>query len=1100
VNTADLMDVLKFLETQINKLAVGTLTLGKKEFFREVFFQGEFMYLVGEKFSGRVPVTNLAKLGIPGDRLSLEKFETLVRTTERKRQLLAQVLHDRGVIEEAEFKSAAVENLAEEIVDLLFRNSGSFHFQEGRVPEYLLRCEEIPMRVPVPVSMIWNELQRRAEQTNAFEQLVPSQEEIFVLTEKGMAAKHAKETDILTRRVLELIDGLRDLRSILTDTYFYEFYVLSAVAKALEKGFLKKTIHPELKGLATKNFSRKDAEKHLPHFRNAVKFGVDELAARERLAVVYEQLGKIDDAVIQYNFIGDALYRMHKAAKAIKAYQRAVQLKPGEILITEKITRIYREAASEELGNGNAAHAIQLLEGALRIRPDDREIFGQTMQLLIREKQLDQLTNLCDKITERAKERRTPEVAIHAWSEVTRELPRNTVFRKKLINLYLDFNLPGDASSEMEMLAKQYIERGQNDKALELLDKLRRMGTGGGETKLLRQRMEGKSKDKRKKPKPRRALRKFALVFTVFFVAYQGWGYFAWTDMRRNIAVADALPRGQGDPNELAPGPRELYNARLMKACEEYCQKFPLTVFHVEASRLETALRKEFEAVHARRTERKRAILDKARLLAKEGKAEATLALLQPLLHLQEKDAFLREAQELRARVSQHGQSAVELYEKGKALEKKEDWGGACRAYRQLRSDFPHSELVGGLQLPIWVESIPNGAEIRKTHPQQGSVLGTTPHVIAMRPDESIVIELRLQGYDPLAVTIDESAREPAAFLLSRQHSWEIPLDGVARVKPTLADEMIFLGTSSGTLYGLKAATGQEAWRASGTDATTSLVAPMMLISEGLFTLWNDGRLQCRSPFPAMSLKGSGPEPEPRVLADWFMESLATSHAHLMESESLVVVGTRSGQLRAYQAKKSSPAWVMTLENPPEKISDIEGGLLVTTQRGNVLRIDTNSHVVSWNHEFSPARVLDAFYNGKTVTVATTKNEIAFLDAADGSALDTVRLPAAARIYTDSAERRILVVNARGRVSLLSSESAEVLKTVNLPVKIEQLTPVTSALGIVHQDGRGLLLVDSETLEPIWATRTRHSILSVAADASWVAVTTDNGGLRVYPR
>jgi outer membrane protein assembly factor BamB/tetratricopeptide (TPR) repeat protein len=895
-----------------------------------------------------------------------------------------------------------------------------------------------------------------------------------------------------------LVDGLRDLRSILADTYFYEFHVLAAIAKAMEKGFLKKTIHPELKGLATQTFSRQDAEDHLPHFRNAVKFGVDELAARERLAVVYEKLGKVDDAVIQYNFIGDALYRMQKAAKAIKAYQMAVQLKPGEILITEKITRIYREAASQELGKGNVEHAVQLLEGALRIRPDDREMFVQTMQLLIQEKRLDQLADLCHNITARAKETRTPEVAIHAWRDVSRELPRNTLFRKKLINLYLDFNLPAEAGSEMEILAKQYIERGQDDKARELLDKMRRMGTAGNETKILRRQMAGKNK--RKNPRRGHAVRRFAAVLTLFVLVYQGWGHFAWTDLSNKIAVANSLPRGQDDAKDLAPGPRELHSARLMKACDTYCQSFPLTVYHLEARRLATTLREEFEGVHAQRAERKRAILDEARLLAQEGKVEATLALLQPLLNLQEKDAFLTKAQELRDQINTHSQSAVELYEKGRALEKKEDWRGAYHAYHQLSREFPRSALVDGLKLPILMESVPSGAEIHQTHPLHGQVLGTTPQVISLRPEESISIEVRLPGYDPLAVEIDEGAGQPSAVLLSRQHAWELPLEGAARMRPTLANDMLFVGTNSGTLYGLKMATGLEAWRVSGADRTTSLVAPIVVTAEGLFILWNDGRLQCRMPFPTMSLKGSGPELEPQVLGDWFMESLATSHAYSIESESLVVVGTRSGQLRAYDEKKPTPAWVMTLENPPETISSIERDLLVTTQGGNVLRIGINSHAVSWKHEFGPTPVLDAFYNGKTVTVATSKNEIAFLDAANGSTLDTVRLPAAARIYTNSTERRIFVVNAHGRVSLLASESAEILKTVKLPVQIEQLEPVAGALGIVHQNGRGLLLVDAETLEPIWATTTRHAILSVAADANWVAVTMNNGGLRVYPR
>ena len=45
-------------------------------------------------------------------------------------------------------------NGLEESVDLLSRNSGSFHFQEGRVPEYLLKYEAITVRVPLPTGSL----------------------------------------------------------------------------------------------------------------------------------------------------------------------------------------------------------------------------------------------------------------------------------------------------------------------------------------------------------------------------------------------------------------------------------------------------------------------------------------------------------------------------------------------------------------------------------------------------------------------------------------------------------------------------------------------------------------------------------------------------------------------------------------------------------------------------------------------------------------------------------------------------------------------------------------------------------------------------------
>src|SRR2546426_844955 len=288
------MELVKLIENQLKKKAVGTLTLGKKKFFREVFFEGDSIYLVGQVFSGKIALGKLLSIGVLGQRLSLEKFEGLVLNTDLTHRMLPQVLHEQGLLNDAELRDLVEEQLTEEIVDLLFRNPGSFHFQEGRVPEYLLKYEEITTRVPVSLVKIFEEMRRRTELAAAHDILIPSYEEVFILTEKGLGLKQQEKQDFVLQRIVDLLDGLRNLRSIIKDTYFYEFQVITWIVHALDEGFIKKTIHPELKGLSTQNFSREDVERYLPYFKNAVKYGVDELAARERLAVVYEKIAKVN--------------------------------------------------------------------------------------------------------------------------------------------------------------------------------------------------------------------------------------------------------------------------------------------------------------------------------------------------------------------------------------------------------------------------------------------------------------------------------------------------------------------------------------------------------------------------------------------------------------------------------------------------------------------------------------------------------------------------------------------------------------------------------------------------------------------------------------
>ncbi|MBI4601511.1 MAG: hypothetical protein HY721_06060, partial [Planctomycetes bacterium] len=670
------MDILKFLESQTRKKTVGTLTLGKRKSFREVFFQGESVYLVGDRFSGKVALSKLAELGIPGRRVSAAELEAVIAETDRTRNLVASALRERGLLDDAEFLAAAQENLFEDLLELLFTGSGSFCFQEGRVPEYILSGEDVAVRVPLSAEAAAAELRRRAQLLPALEVLVPSREEILVLTEKGLGLRQRGEGDAVLRRLLELVDGLRDLGSIIDASCLHEIPAISQVARALETGAAKKTIHPELKGLSTHTCTREEAERYLPHLKNAVKYGVDELAGRERLAVVYEKLGCVDEAVIQYNFVGDALYRAGKASKAIKAYQRALALKPTEVLVAHKITGIYSKAAEEEIAAGNTAQAVAFLQGALKLRPEDPDVFARLLQLLVREQKLQDLAGVCDFVAAHARRTGNPEAAIQAYRGVLQELPRSAAFRKKLINLYLDFGLNAEATQEMQALASDYVERGQAGKAQELVEKMRKVGTGGREARQLERRVTASLAQDRRRAPPR-----LFLAFAACFLAYQVWSYGIWTDLRRGAATAQA----SGEPAlGLAPAAEEASCLEAARRCEAFIAGFPFSLFRPEAERLLALQRERGGGLAARREERARRILLEARAQACEGRREAAATLLEPLLALPAGCASRAEAEALIEEVRRHELSAEQLLAAGRRLVE-EGWPKeAYRAYRRL--------------------------------------------------------------------------------------------------------------------------------------------------------------------------------------------------------------------------------------------------------------------------------------------------------------------------------------------------------------------------------------------------------------------------------
>jgi tetratricopeptide (TPR) repeat protein len=1089
------MDLLKLLESQTQKRAVGTLTLGKKHSFRELFFEGESIYVIGETYSGKIHIDRLLAEQVIGKRIGIDKLEAIISRHDLRRQLLPQVLHEQGIIDEEELRSVALSHLIEESVDLLSRNSGSFHFQEGRVPEYLLKYEAITVRVPLPIVTILAELRRRTELMDAYHPLVPSLDEVFVVTEKGMAFHQEHRNDFLLKRIFELIDGFRNLRSLIQDSLFYEFHIISWIVDALERSYIKKTILPELKGVSTHNLTRPDAEKYIVYFKNAVKHGVDELAARERLAAVYERAGKSEDAVIQYNFIGDSLYRMKKPAKAIKAYQRALLLKPGEILITDKITKIYREASQEELAAGNTAQAIQLLEGALRIRPGDQEIFTQLLGLLIKENKIKEISDLTDGIIAYARKTRCAEVAIKACRQVIRELPRNTAFRKKLINLYLDFEMTEEAVGEMQRCIEQYLERGQVAKAQELIEKMRRSGVPASRVRSLLRGVDGSTvRLPAGRVSTRRPIVRMVAALILGLAIYESWTFKVWTDIQNRYVLADAVSAEEGGRSSLLPDAEERRAASLASECDRFLHSYALSFFRQNAAKLfeesstrSTELRKEREG----RIEK---ALAEAREHLKEGRKAAVESLLDPLLSLEADDPLIEEAASMIELAGRSPVSADELLAKARSLEIAEDWDGAYRAYRQLLEWYPESRLAREVKIPIKLASLPAAAEAREVKPTgEKRLLGKTPLIVLFTPGVPMDIEMTSPGFHAARADVPETEGHERQFVLPRERQWALALDGPLEVEPVFHESILLCGTTRGSLVAIDAGKGTVLWTLGG-SAIRSLVGAPVVTPDGMYTVWNNGKV-----LRMVSPMGEGGAP-PAPGLEFFLGSLASSPFHEKMDGSLLLIGTKSGNVQAYQRRTGALAWSLPIDGLVRRISAVDGDLLVTMQGGMLRRVRTEPPGIVWKRQIGSGGEIEAHALGDNIAVVTKKNDLIFLRASDGMTALAQSFPLSSTLCVAPAEKRIFLLDKGGEIFMLAPESGSVLRAKALQVKHRSVSAIPKALAVVLDDRRTCLLVGAETLEPLWVAKVAADIRTIAASETLIVIAAVDGSITAFRR
>ena len=1114
------MDLNKLLENQLRRNAVGTLTLHTKNRFREIFFEEGLVYLVGESFSGKISTAGLYCSDPP---VPLPTLDTILVSADLKRQLLQEILRDQGLIEGATLVGLTTQQVLEEVIDLFLHNTASFHFQEGRVPEALLGCERLVASTPVKLTNVVEEYQARHEELTSIRESIPDDGEVFVLTSEGEAYKKTHSDDYVLQRVLDAFDGTRELRNVFKDCPFFEHQVLHVIAEAMRNGHLKKTIHPELKGFSTSDLTQEEAEQFLPALKNAVKYGIDELAARERLAAVFERLGRVDDAVIQFNFIGDALYRMEKPAKSVKAYQRALELKPGETLLIEKIISIYSHAAQADLVAGNIKSAQRYLESALKIQPSNLAVFKQLAELYSCGKRYKELADAVDLVRAHATRCRQVEPARLACQAAIELAPTKATFRKKLINIFLDFGCNSEAAAAMSELAGLYRDAGETESALALEEKVDRLREAGkGRTKTRRssenpkRRPRGRNVRAESDLQPRRRggrlLRGFG-VLVLLVLAYQTWSLVAWQEIERKYAHAETLRDGVTHTG-VAPTQLKKNEESLIQDCETFLKYFPVSVFRTEVSELRHVLRRNLEDLTVRRNLTVQQILAEAeRLGDQEGDFMAALRILD---RVEPSSPYHLKAVALRERFNEPiADSPHQLLERGGELEEQELWVQACAIYKELLERYPTSASAKKVAFPIELRSYPPGATAYTLEGEDLQELGESPVVLRLPPGSKQQVELRFgDAYVPKRVWIDTNPPVGGSLgtrrvMLGRkpQASYRIPAPLASA--PKVDGVFVYCASTDGRVFSVDLSSGKISGWARDDGVGKRLVAPPLAVEERIVTAWDDAVLGVLHNQSGI-LSEHRRLPLPRPVAPGALE--------LAAAPAMVVVGTDASQLQAYDLSGTATenVWSVDLPGRASVIRALRSDnaaavdLLVGMSNGMLLRVSVERTRPSLRWKYSlGARPVTRIALVGDIVVATTqeKDWVHYVDLA-GSAPRRVPLERAVRVAFCEKTQRALALDAEGTLTALAPRQgdestqhrvAEFLQSE--PSEFEGLGDGT--FGIVHDGDQEFLLLevigDGEP-KPLWATRVEAGIAHTVTDGSYVVLAGKDGTLHVFPR
>jgi len=1073
--------LLKLFESLERRRPVGTLVLGRRGHGCELFIEEDRVYYAGREYSGKVDIEGLLKSGLLGQKISPGVLEAMIANSNLCLKPLPEILFQQGLLSAEERLALLEGNLQEEIFSRALHQGDSFGFQEEQVPLHLLGDD--PRKAPVLLKDVIEMLRTRSDALAAIEALIPSRKEIPVVTEKGMARQSVSEGDYAERHLFSLIDGFRDLSQIIRDVAFYEFFVLSRIATAIQEGHLKKTVLPEIRDLNIGAVPREELERLLPAFKAAVKHAVDEIAVRERLAVVYERLGQADEAVIQYNFIGDALYRMKKTPKALKAFQRALELHPANTLVADKVVKIHQEAAAEALASGRREEALELLTDALVIRPDSQEILDRLLELHIASSGIRALADLCDREVARSRALRDIGPALRILRTVLEQFPEEPLFRKKAVNLYIDFGMDMEAVAELEFLAAREVRLGQGARAQEIFEKIIRIDPGREDIRRQLKRMERRAAVRRL-PGKRVSLGKLCLILFVAAGMYQVWTYFAFQSLRGKGSVwSSSAPR---EPQGVARSPEEKRLEEMSAQVDRFLRHYPLSAFGPEAHKLAETW--HVEAIHlaTQREKHKEEILSHAKRLQGEGWLQAAADVAKSLLAAEAGDPRRREAEEIIGKVDAYEKTSSDLRAKAETDLSAGDWIGAYGLLKQVIHDFPLSKAATGMELPVEIHTVPENVGLRL----EGEDIGEAPRRIRLRTGKPPILEAEQTGFERLKEPVPHDGGPVRLYILNRKPAWTASLGSPVRFGPVISKDFVLVVLENGALTARSREDGSQRWTQSCGNVVMPIAAPLETGGRILLAL-NDGQI--------LSFSRSG-ELEQRMKPQGLISSPLAS----LEGGS-VLYGTTNGTLAIWRPLEGISSIPLPVRSAPVRIRAIRPErVFLCTEKGKVVLVDSAAGRIVWETSLEEKAATAPSEAGGAVIVETLDKKLLAIDGRTGAILwrRTLPPPQAAAILEE--DKRVVIAedDPSGGTDLVEIDplSGKEAARSALASRITSLKAFQRSLSAVTTGGV-VLFLDVPGLKPLWGWKpAKGRATSWTGDGDRVFLATDSGEITAFPQ
>ena len=360
------------------------LAMGKKTGCLSVTHRSNFGYLYFDK--GRISYASIVnrrdRLGdllVKNGIITPEQLQAAITAQERRRdRRLGELLMDMGYLSHDALARHIRDQIEEAVYFLFTWNQGTFNFEPDVEPD------EKEFLVSINPESLLLEGARRVDEWTLVEKKIPSFDIVFEIDRPKLMRAEVELTPY-QRKLLELVDGRRDVQQIVDASGLVEFDVGKLLYGLMTAGFLhrigkSKAPEPAVSearvqehyNLGIAFYKTGMFDEALREFRRVLDLHAEDASARFFVGLVQLRQGKWADAVATYqdaagrsgaragvfHNLAFALERQQDFAGALRALQDAVKRSGG------KDARVQTSLGIASLLSGDVAGADSALSGA----------------------------------------------------------------------------------------------------------------------------------------------------------------------------------------------------------------------------------------------------------------------------------------------------------------------------------------------------------------------------------------------------------------------------------------------------------------------------------------------------------------------------------------------------------------------------------------------------------------------------------------------------------------------------------------------------------------------------------------------------------------